>query len=388
MECTSLHAGDDIHLTANDTSTCQTPKPKDDDLHFPFLSLPRETRDYIYNYLLQGSRFQFTQRLTPTENSMRFTICYEFSDAFMAQRSKFPLWLLVCKQVLAEGLDQLYRSAYCSSYGQCWCDGCTPPNNQCEHNPGKLLELEGAKNIEFTVPISQFSIGQSGLIDQHLLGFTAFPDISEKAMSPAHDLLLEYLAENPQHPAKRLKFKFSFTILPSLKRLPMRKPPHQGPNDHSWAVDLSVYQKLGSRFDRVKLALEFPVLMTNEEVRHSAMLHPKFKTAAAELGKFLVGGLETNDTNNVPGGNGGWRLYDSFQTKYGEAQLEDINCPYDWFLEVIRQPTRKNGVIRYMGLSCFKRGWSYFHAVGGEEEGESWFCEQTGDLLTAESLDR
>lgn len=319
---------------------------------------------------------------------MRFTICYEFSDAFMAQRSKFPLWLLVCRQMLAEGLDQLYRSAYCSSYGQCWCDGCTPPNNQCEHNPGKLLQLERVKNIEFAVPISQCSIEHSGPVDQHLLGFTIFPDISEKAVSPVHDLLLEYLAENSKHSVKRLKFKLGLTILSSLRRLPMRRDPHQGPNDHSWAVDLSAYRKLGPRFDRVKLVLEFAVLMTNEEVRYCAMLHPKFKNAAAELGKFLVGGLEANDPNNISGDCGGWRLYDGFQTKHGEAQLENINCPYDWFLEVIRQPTRKNGVIQHPGLSCFKRGWSYFRAVGGGGEGESWFCEQTGNLLTAESLYR
>ncbi|KAF2111289.1 hypothetical protein BDV96DRAFT_650386 [Lophiotrema nucula] len=74
-------------------------------LHSPLLRLPRELRNQVYDSLFRGSCFKFTRK--------RIQVTLSYGSPIEASTS-LPVWLLTSKQVLKEGLDQLYHTARCT----------------------------------------------------------------------------------------------------------------------------------------------------------------------------------------------------------------------------------------------------------------------------------
>ncbi|KAF2740599.1 hypothetical protein EJ04DRAFT_507636 [Polyplosphaeria fusca] len=357
-----------------------------------FLAFPREIRDRIYGFLLEGSSFTFNDTVVD-DHRLNFKVVYGAGNE--GGETRLPLWLISCKQTLHEGLEEFYRGARCLGYGRCWCTGCSRrPRSRCHDYPGKLLSLDLIRNLDYTDnkidPSSPccHDFWRSVKDDKRSNRITIVPINGErdKGNSPNCDYLVDYLISTPQHSVRQIKFSLELPSLPDgLQRSVVQ---------HSWAVDMSYFLKLGCRFDRVVFRIACPAWYLTgglEQQRMNTIMYPKFQEEAVRVGKLLVGAAEGNTW--------GYVVRDYFESipKLVRASVDKfiqdgfIQDGLEWHVEITRHTVKRQGSIEHPGLQYWKKMrpatmsplYDYFVPGEAEEEGSfSWRCPKTQETVS------
>jgi hypothetical protein len=202
------------------------------------------------------------------------------------------------------------------------------------------------------------------------------------------DQMLNYLILDPEHPVRKVKFSLS---------LPANVPggtEQKLARSLDWRVDLSCFQKLCHRFERVVFRLVCPSSADIGKQKMNTILYTKFQDEIARVAKYLVSG--ENKDPETEQETGGWVLHDYMTQIRLSKLLGPISGGFEWNLDVSRHDTKRCGDIQNKGMQyCRKYNWrkgyadfDYFEPADEEVEGViSWVCKETGETMRLRSPD-
>jgi hypothetical protein len=339
-----------------------------------FLDLPLELRDNVYNDLFQGASFTIYNPKIRPDLGVTFHFFYRFNGN--RKHRNLPRWLFSCKQIFNEALEQWYRGATCSP---CFCGGSsgrTAPGSYA----AAFCDLDRAQSFDGPVLSTKNEMDCSYVLWSSLNAKSTHqpqiivPRMSEHPVSySVMDCFFKYLEQNTDHPAKQIKF--SLTIA--------------GSATGTKSVDLSHFESLGPRFHRVVFRIACPITSHGmpagpvpgyPQLLDVAMLYPKIQHEAIRVGKYLVSG----------NGNSGWDLRD-YLLPMRTSSDEVISNAFEWYVEVMRRPTQRNGQLKYEGMRNHRMphrrglrpGFDYFRPLQTCTHGRIlvWICEDTGQVI-------
>jgi hypothetical protein len=347
-----------------------------------FLDLPLELRDMVFDELFQGlSLTGHTSSIRP-DLGATFHFFYKFNGTH--KHRSLPRWLFTCKQIYNEAMVQWYREASCSP---CFCNsetGRTPAGSyaqafcqvgRAQSFDGPVLRSKHASDGDYVLWEKQST--------EHTEPVKCFvPSISEHPVSYAVlDCFHKYLEDNTNHPAKKIKFSLSMEHCIW---------DHEMPTVSS--VDLSSFEALGPRFERVTFRIVCPKVpdghrdlphMHRGTLNHTASTYLNVQDEAIKAAKYLVGGK-------------GWEIRD-YLLPIRTANDEIMPNASEWHVEVTRREKQEMGRVQYMGMrSCRFYGFEntsgsgrgeYFdylrpHQTNAQGEVSSWINDATGKVLS------
>jgi hypothetical protein len=342
--------------------------------HTKFFDFPRELRDNVYDNLFQGVSLAIHHQELRPDIGAFFHYFYKFNGAH--EHQALPCWPFASRQMLAESLEQWHRGASC---GPCFCrrgTGKASRNSKTVSSDlarsfcqlGRVQSFD-APNIDTrNGPDTNYILWGSQKTSSSQLPQIIVPRMAEHSVSySVMDCFFKYLAGQVDHPAKEIKLSLSISSAKSLTR-------------DVGAVDLSHFQTLGPRFDRVVFRIACPCSETWAEHRLNATIYPKVQHEAIRVAKYLVGGDDSK----------GWQLRD---------YMEPICAPsggnisaYEWHVEVLRLKVQQSGQIQFEGMQyCGLRyrrndstGYDYFRPFQRDEDKRpiAWECDDTHEVLT------
>ncbi|KAF2191995.1 hypothetical protein K469DRAFT_696061 [Zopfia rhizophila CBS 207.26] len=270
------------------------------------LRLPQELRDIIYDYLFQGACYEFD------EYQMSFTISY--NDDFDSY-SGLPIWLLTCKQILYEALEQFHRQAQCIGYSR------RDPESGDDFSSSLVslyrIRTISAHNLQALVIVGDGLFDMYRLNDEKKVLATVLP----AQVDGYADNMLHALIHHLQLQGTQLK---DFTLR---LRFPSEFPPAH--KVEAWKVDFSLFEKLGA-LDRVEFLVDPPLWeMYPDHIQERATLFPLVQRELLRVGKLLVG------LQGV-----GWAVRDWFGCNDSNNTENCLGIEHEWHLEV------KKGVNR------------------------------------------
>jgi hypothetical protein len=340
-----------------------------------FLDLPLELRDMVFDELFQGlSLTGHTSSIRPALGAT-FHFFYKFNGTHKHQ--SLPRWLFTCKQIYNEAIEQWYREASCSP---CFCNletGRTPAGSYAQ----AFCQLGRAQSFEGPVLNSKHaSDGDYVLWERQSAKYPesakcVVPRISEHSVSYAVlDCFHKYLEDNANHPAKRIKFSLSMESCEWDHEMPA-----------SSSVDLTSFQALGPRFDRVTFRIACPIVVDQfgavpdlywHTLNYTASTYLNIQDEAIKVAKYLVGGK-------------GWEIRD-YLLPIRSPSDEIVPNAFEWHVEVTRRAKKQSGHVQYMGMRFCRlehslvRSGGYFRPYQTDAQGgvSSWICDATGKVLS------
>ncbi|KAF2826993.1 hypothetical protein CC86DRAFT_455569 [Ophiobolus disseminans] len=347
-----------------------------------FFCLPRELRDQIYDCLFRGCSLTFFNNDVRPDLGVTFHFFYQYNGT--RQHQNLPRWLFACKQILNEGLEQWYRGASCSP---CFCN----PNNGrtlAGAYAAAFCKLDRVQSFDGPVLTPDFSADWDYFLWPSLPGRskqrsqTIVPRMSEHWVSYAVlDCFFRYLQQHPDHPAKQIKFSLMIT-------------PSEYLTHGIEAVNLSYFETLGPRFDRVVFRIVCPYTSSQgnpawlqpagwPHLHANASIFPKLQHEAVRVGKSLVGA-----TNSI-----GWHVRDYLEPMR-KSNDEIIPNAFEWHIEVTRRSLQQSGQgqMQHEGLQYCRlehrrqqrREYDYFRPLqtGAQALITSWVCDETGETMS------
>ncbi|ORY19193.1 hypothetical protein BCR34DRAFT_595632 [Clohesyomyces aquaticus] len=326
----------------------------------PLFRLPRELRNKIYAYLLQGSNFEFLEHI------LRLTLLYSSQNSSPAFHG-LPLWLLTCKQILSEALHQFHHHARCTQISLRrdvslkWCNHCRPAPSQypLAFGDAHLLRVHQIQSIE--------------LDNIEFTYFIKYPEGTPATLflNRGHPILpLEHWLRSRRDSLRNLKLGFV---------VPVSWPAVYGIGE--WKVDLSPIRYLGTPM-KVEFVVKEPRVM-NREVGNLR--------ACATVLEILQMGLEDVARSLVGRKGFGWIVRDWIE-EVGrvEGQVEGT-WEHEWHVQVkrARKEVGKRDVGN-LGLVYWKAyphpSQSYERKVreDGNDDCIEWVCSRTGERLVVE----
>jgi hypothetical protein len=345
--------------------------------HAPFLDLPLELRDIIYDELFQGVSLTSANTDIRSDLEVTFHFFYKFNGN--RRHQSLPRWLFTCKQVLAEATEQWYRGA---SGSPCFCKsdkGRTMPGSYATSlcNVDRALSFDGpvlstghaAPGDYILWPSLQTRVTRNAQI--------MVPRISEQPNSfSVSDRFFTYLKHKFNHPARQIKFTLTTTPSDYLAR-------------GAISVDLSFFKSLGPRFERVVFRIACPIIDPERSgtvegwpyLRDAMKMYLQTQHEAVRVSKYLVSG--NNST--------GWHLRD-YLVPILNPSGRVVRSAYEWHVEVSRRRKQQSGELKYEGLRyCAlppplgsRRQPEYFKPLHTETDGTivEWVCDATGHVIS------
>jgi hypothetical protein len=338
-----------------------------------FFDLPRELRDSIYNELFQGASLKVYNPNIRPDLGVTLHFFYKFNGT--RKHQNLPRWLFTCKQIWNEAQEQWYRGASCSpcfcsrdygrtisgSYATAFCE-----LDRAQSFDGPVLSTKNEMDSSYVLwPSTHTSLHTRATNQPHII----VPRVSEHPVSySVLDCFFKYLRQNTSHPAKHIKLSFTVAEL-------------RTESGYS-AVDLSHFESLGPRFDRVVFRIACPVTShrNHTQLHNVAAMYPKIQHEAIRVGKHLVSGVETS----------GWELRD-YLLPMRLPNNDIIPNAFEWHLEVVRRRTQRNGQMQYEGMRYHRiqrgigpgDGYDYFRPLQTASNGRviSWVCDATGEVM-------
>jgi hypothetical protein len=308
--------------------------------HVSFLNLPTELRDTVYDELFQGlSLTCFDPNIRP-DLGITFHFFYKFNGT--RKHRNVPRWLFTCKQIFNEALEQWYRGASCSpcfcrpesgisaagSYGQAFCELV-----RVQSFDGPVLSTAYASDEDYVLWPSQSTTASQR-------SSSLVPRISEHSVSYAiSDCFYKYLENNTNHPAKRIKLSLTTTPWDDMRAID--------------SVNLSSFQSLGSRFDRVVFRIACPTFSDRvidapptswPSLKNALSMYTKIQYEAVRVATYLVSG-------NI---SMGWEIRD-YLLPIRTLSDDVIPNAYEWHVEVIRRQKQQKGHLQYIGILHWRK---------------------------------
>jgi hypothetical protein len=283
---------------------------------------------------------------------------YQFNGTL--KHENLPLWIFTSKQIHDEALAQWYRGASCSP---CFCG---PEHGKT--NPTKLtVELCDIWRVQSLVgPVLNTPREADGdhelwTSEKRTTVRNAHPnDTPHKQNGSSRTVLVPRMSE---HLVPYLVTDCFFKFIQENKNLPAKEiklPITAQDANHTkgyTSVDLSFFELLGPRFDRVVFQIACPDFRQDvaEGIYPRPEPYPWIQREAVRVAKYLV----SRD------GSTGWKLRDYFQPMNESLMFTD----FAWCVEVTRQMTQESGELLYEGLQKYRILSS--SGSGGEAEEET-----------------
>jgi len=347
-----------------------------------FFQLPRELRDSIYDYLFQGNSFTILNKNVRPDLGVTFHFFYQFNGT-REHLNHLPHWLFACRQMLHEGQQQWYRGANCSP---CFCSS-SNGRTLAGSYAAAFCELDRVQSFDGPVLTTNFSADWDyflwpSLPMSKMQLQTIVPRMSEHWVSySVLDCFFRYLQQHPDHPAKQIKLSLMITPSDSLRK-------------GIGAVDLSYFETLGPRFDRVVFRIVCPYTASYAsrtgllgsscaQMHVNSSIFPKLQREAVRVGKALVGATETT----------GWHLRDYLEPMRTSSD-DVIPNAFEWHVEVTRRSLQRSGQgeLQFQGLRFCRlehrrhkrREFDYFRPLQIDARGRvtSWVCDDTSDIMS------
>lgn len=310
-----------------------------------FYTLPLELRERIYDAAFQGVSLAWLN--TNIRPKLGVTLHFVYMYNGIHRHGNPPRWMLTCKQIHDEALVQWYRGASCSP---CFCGpdgGKTKPvkltAELCDIWRVKSLdtpvlntqrEAEGHHELWLSMPPTNNIPGGPSARSRNQSRDTQntplriyVPRMSEHSVPyMVADSFHKYIEENKDLPAKQIKLSVSV-------------PCHEfgGPMRPPFPVDLSYFELLGPRFDRVVFQVVCPSLDLGNIISRHSETYLMAQHEAVRVAKYLVSG----------NGSTGWKLRD-FLLPFNIEDNESFGPA--WCVEVTRQEKQQNGELCFEGL--------------------------------------
>jgi hypothetical protein len=339
-----------------------------------FFELPRELRDNVYNNLFQGVSLAFQHEEVRPDIGARLHYFYKFNGA--REHQALPCWPFASRQMLAESLEQWYGGASC---WPCFCRHGIGKASRRAKTVSSILAKKfcrltqvrsfNAPNVDNrNGPDTNYILWGSQTTSTSQLPQLIVPRMAEHFVSySVMDCFFKYLASLVDHPAKEIKLSLSISSAKSLTR-------------DVGAVDLSHFETLGPRFDRVVFRIACPYSVTLAEHRLNATIYPKVQHEAVRVAKYLVGGDESN----------GWQLRDYLEPICTSS--DGNTYAYEWHVEVLRRKVQQSGQMQFEGMHyCGLRyqrdvstGYDYYRLLQRDANNRiiSWMNDELDEILT------
>jgi hypothetical protein len=342
-----------------------------------FFSLPAELRICVYDALWAGALLTFY------EGDLEFKLAYK-----PRMHLALPLWLPTYKQMLDEGLEQLYREAVCRL-------DCLPLSRRgrsqsqlIERSDAHLLRLDRVQTLEYdwspffdNLPIQlgpwrndANDVNHSGVV---LPAFDRLPHSQLEGIL-GEKLMHELIASNG-YSVKDIKITFEIQVEDAV---PVDDP-------SSWSVDLSSFEKLAP-LDRIVFEICCPQLCSTPTVtqgydalRQIAIVYPKVQREIERVARALVAGSGKDGDRASPSPYSIHDFYKHFAPTWDGRPTKGAKS---WLLEAkrLRRPSNTGRpAISHLGLQYYLRdnarpsGMRFFGPAVVSEDSISWQCNQS-----------
>ncbi|KAF2010761.1 hypothetical protein BU24DRAFT_45450 [Aaosphaeria arxii CBS 175.79] len=343
----------------------------------PFLLLPAEIRNLIYHHLWIGTGYNMVERgdegvhvfieYTPRETAL------PFSDRDpLPPDDGLPYWILTCRQIYTEALDQFYLVAYCYAYFNKPLSGPPIPSRSA-------IQLNRVRKIGPTRQPPH----------RHAVVLTHIHPRVEKESPTRHEMYMNQCRHTVgncmlltlgkmKHAVKDI------TINVSLWSLIYEQ---EEAHDAFFAVDLSPLEKLGDGFDRVVFRVLKPYLRPESLknfVRYSAAAFAVLQRELLRVATLMVGGSPSSLDQDNASGSTARDYLEPFMNRGRKSR-----DPYDWCLEVKRStgPSRGYHSLTYPGLQYFELEHNgvkdnYYGPLRRKGNELQWTSRLTREVLT------
>jgi hypothetical protein len=309
-----------------------------------FFTLPLELRERIYDDAFQGVSLAWLNTNIRPKLGVTLHFFYMYNGIYRHENP--PQWMLSCKQIHDEALVQWYRGASCSP---CFCGpdgGKTKPimltAELCDiwrvrSLDGPVLntqrEAEGHHELWLSKPSMNDISGKPSAKPRNQSRNTQntslhvfVPRMNEHLVPYlVADCFHKYIQENKDLPAKQIKLS---VLAPCHESRPTRPPP---------LVDLSYFELLGPRFDRVVFQVACPSVELGNIISRHSETYLKAQQEAVRVAKYLVSG----------DGSVGWKLRD-FLLPWNIEDNDSFGPA--WCVEVTRQKKQQYGELCFQGF--------------------------------------
>ncbi|KAF2107096.1 hypothetical protein BDV96DRAFT_673810 [Lophiotrema nucula] len=316
-------------LLATTTKNTQTLPAPDSALFSPFTHLPRELRDKILALCFGEGVYRFYE----------YNTYFDLTLGYPEQRhhvNTLPLWLLASKQMLDEGLAQLYEHSVCSVWRRV-------DQPRGARLPGQLLTIHKSRTLELGTNLAIIK-DEERFRDGVTRSYIAFDPDSDKTH------LLSGVAA---------RFESGGSSLRAIKaRL-------TAPYSHCWAprdlfshtdklgVEFGLLKKLGRDVHSMEFVIPGPEFDSLEDkaLHLAEVAYIKTQRGLETLAKEMVGWSDSDTP--------GWITRDWLEQKkelLGDRPQWGTDAPvrYNWHLHIQRTRGKSSGRLRHIGMVTWR----------------------------------